>query len=105
MNTTSKVKWVYSLLSELGIHLPSSPDIYCDNVGMTYLCANPVFHLRMKYIALDYYFVRDHIQSGALRVSHVSTKDQLTDALTKPLPRSRFVELNNKIGVTQVAPS
>ncbi|RVW33034.1 hypothetical protein CK203_101231 [Vitis vinifera] len=42
---------------------------------------------------------------GALRVTHVSSADQLADALTKPLPRSRFQELRVKIGVSSEAPS
>lgn len=104
-NTASELRWVYSLLTELGIQLPSPPVIYCDNVGATYLCANPVFHSRMKHVALDYHFIRDNVQSGALRVSHVSTKDQLADALTKPLSRARFLELYSKIGVSPAPPS
>ena len=59
----------------------------------------------MKQVALDYHFIRNNVQSGALRVAHVSTKDQLADALTKPLSRARFQELFGKIGVTQVPPS
>lgn len=81
-NTASELIWLCSLLHELGIRLSLQPVIYCDNVGATYLCANPVFHSRMKHIALDYYFIRNLVQAGALRVSHVSTHDQLADALT-----------------------
>lgn len=104
-NTASEVRWLCSLLTELKIPLPSPPVIYCDNIGATYLCANPVFHSRMKHIALDYHFVRKQIQDGMLRVSHVTTNDQLADTLTKPLPRTRFQHACNKIGVTQVPPS
>ncbi|XP_019093206.1 PREDICTED: uncharacterized protein LOC109129428 [Camelina sativa] len=43
-----------------------------------------------------------HVQSGALKVSHVSAKDQLADALTKPLPRASFLHACSKIGVTKV---
>ncbi|CAA7017709.1 unnamed protein product [Microthlaspi erraticum] len=104
-NTAAELRWVCSLLSELGITLPSPPSIYCDNVGATYLSANPVFHSRMKHLALDFHFVRDNVQSGAMRVTHVSTKDQLADALTKPLSRARFHELYSKIGVSKAPPS
>ena len=64
-----------------------------------------MFYSRMKHLALDFHFVRDNVQTGALRVSHVSTKDQLADALTKPLSRSRFNELMDKIGVRKLPPS
>lgn len=59
----------------------------------------------MKHIALDYHFIRNLVQSGALRVTHVSTHDQLADALTKPLTRARHHHTCSKIGVTQVTPS
>ncbi|KAG7533403.1 Reverse transcriptase RNA-dependent DNA polymerase [Arabidopsis thaliana x Arabidopsis arenosa] len=70
-NTASELQWICSLLLEMGISLPSTPVVYCDNMGANYLCANPVFHSRMKHVALDYHFVRGNIQSGALRVAHV----------------------------------
>lgn len=104
-NTSSEVAWICSLLSELGIHITAPPVIYCDNVGATYLCANPVFHSRMKHIALDYHFVRNQVQAGSLRVAHISTHDQLVDTLTKPLPRSTFQRLTSKMGVSRAPPS
>ncbi|XP_033134130.1 uncharacterized protein LOC103837662 isoform X1 [Brassica rapa] len=104
-NTAAEVRWVCSLLTELGVNLSSAPTVYCDNIGATYLCANPVFHSRMKHIAIDYHFVRSQIQSHALRVTHVSTHDQLADGFTKPLQRNQFQNLRAKIGVTKVPPS
>lgn len=104
-HTASELIWICSVLSELGLKLTTPPTIYCDNVGATYLCANPVFHSRMKHIAIDYHFIRELIQTSKLRVAHVSTKDQLADALTKPLSRATFQYLRNKIGVTLFPPS
>lgn len=90
---------------ELGLKTTQTPTIYCDNIGATYLAANPVFQSRMKHIALDYHFVRHQVQTGKLRVSYVSSADQLADALTKPLPRHRFQTLNIKIGLAEGSPS
>ncbi|CAA7035751.1 unnamed protein product [Microthlaspi erraticum] len=99
-NASAELRWICSLLSELGVQIPAPPVIYCDNVGATYLCANPVFHSRMKHLALDYHFIRNQVASGILRVVHVSSKDQLADALTKPLTCAPFTDLTSKIGVS-----
>lgn len=74
-NAKADILWTRSILTELGSSLSSPPVIYCDNVGATYLCSNPVFHSRMKHIAIDFHFVRDMVQSSLLRVSHVSSAD------------------------------
>lgn len=104
-NTSAELRWICSLLVELGINIKGPPVIYCDNVGATYLCANPVFHSRMKHLALDYHFIRNQVTAGALRVAHVSSKDQLADALTKPLSRAPFLQVTSKIGVAKAPPS
>lgn len=94
-----------SLMTELGIQSTTTPTIYCDNIGAMYLAANPVFHSRMKHIALDYHFVREIVQSMTLRISHISMQDQLTDALTKPLPHAQFISFSNNIGLSNGRPS
>ncbi|WMV21531.1 hypothetical protein MTR67_014916 [Solanum verrucosum] len=57
-STTVELCWVRNLLNELSVTLAKPPVIYCDNLGAIYVCANPVFHSRMKHIELDYHFVR-----------------------------------------------
>ncbi|KAI5319275.1 hypothetical protein L3X38_038983 [Prunus dulcis] len=88
---------------ELGIMPSSTPAIYCDNIGATFYCANPVLHSGMKHIDIDFHFVRHLVTRGLLQVSHVSTTDQLTDVLTKPMSRHRFQLLWSKIGVVDGA--
>lgn len=100
-HTTAELCWVQSLLQELKVQIPKSPVIYCDNVGTTYLCVNPVFHSKMKHVGIDFHFVRDRVANGSLRVTHVSSADQLADLLTKPLSRPTLVSLRSKIGVRE----
>lgn len=100
----AEVSCICSLL-ELGITLPNTHVLYNDNIGVTYLCANPVFHSRMKHISLDYRFVRDLVQQSKLRISHVSSADQLADLLTKPLSGPRLLDIIRKIGVSDESPS
>jgi hypothetical protein len=95
----SDIAWIKSLLDELGLTLRAPPLLLCDNVGATQLNLNPVLHSRMKHIAIDLHFVHDFVHRGQLRVAHVHMDDQLTDLLTKPLARSRFTLLRDKIHV------
>ena len=79
----AELKWVKSLLSELLVLVQLLPTLFSNNLGVTYLSANHVFHSRMKHLVIDYHFVHD--QLSELRVVHVFADDQLFDALTKPL--------------------
>ncbi|KAK0605807.1 hypothetical protein LWI29_030936 [Acer saccharum] len=98
-SAAAELNWLGHLLSELRIPASTSPVIYCDNAGATYVCANPIFHSRMKHIAIDFYFVRDQVARKQLRVAHVHTNDQLADSLTKPLNRKQFSDHRFKISV------
>ena len=77
--------WLKSLLGELSLQLSKTPIINCDNFGATYLSINSIFHSKMKHIAINFHFMRDHVINGNLIVSYISTKDQLANALTKSL--------------------
>lgn len=56
----------------------------------------------MKHVFIDFHFVRDRVAKGQLRVAHVSTKDQLADALTKLISKQRLELLQSKIRVFSV---
>ena len=85
--------------------MQSLPNLFLDNLGATYLSPNPVFHSLMKHIVIDYHFVCNLVQLSELLVAHVSTGDQLADALTKSLSRPCLISLCNKIGVIPGTPS
>jgi hypothetical protein len=89
-NAAAELTWIQSLLSELGVFLSMPPILLCDNIGATYLTANPLFHARTKHIAIDYHFVRDKVAAKTLVVKFLSSKDQIADILTKPLVSTRF---------------
>ncbi|XP_019179610.1 PREDICTED: uncharacterized protein LOC109174833 [Ipomoea nil] len=103
-DVVAEVTWVVSLLRELGLHSGQPSTLWCDNLGATYLCTNPVFHARTKHVEIDYHFVRDKVASGEFIVNFVSTKDQLADILTKPLPGPRFTALRGKLNVVSHPP-
>ncbi|KAK0579771.1 hypothetical protein LWI29_031125 [Acer saccharum] len=95
----AELNWIGHLLHELRIQVSAPLVIYCDNVGATYVCTNPIFHSRMKHVAIDFFFARDQVARHQLRVAHVKMKDQLADSLTKALARKHFQDHRSKIGV------
>lgn len=98
-SSAAEVNWIQNLLSEVHFSSSTIPIIYCDNVGATYLCSNPIFHSHMKHISIDFHFVRDQVAKNELRVAHVHFADQLADSLTKPLSHQTFLRHRYKIGV------
>jgi histone deacetylase 1/2 len=81
-NATAEVMWVQTLLSELEVSQPKAAVVWCDNIGVTYLSANPAFHSRTKHIEVDYYFVRERV---AQKLIIISSGDQVADGFTKSL--------------------
>ena len=89
-NATAELIWLESLLGELGVKLSQAPILWCDNLGATYLSANPVFHARTKHIEIDFHFVRERVFKKQLQVRFISTKDQLADGFTKALSVGKY---------------
>jgi hypothetical protein len=55
-NATAEITWIQSLMGELDIIQKEVPRLRCDNLGVTYLSANPVFHGRVKHVEIDFSF-------------------------------------------------
>jgi hypothetical protein len=79
------VMWIHKLLEELMIPTSWSAQLWCDNIGATYLTSSPVLHAWMKHIDVDYHFVRERVAQKLLEVRPISTNDQVADGFTKPL--------------------
>jgi histone deacetylase 1/2 len=101
-NATAEVIWIEALLKELGVRQRSPPVLWCDNIGATYLSTNPVFHARTKHIEIDFHFVRERVARKLLQVRFVSSKDQLADIFTKPLPLPLFDECKRNLNMSLV---
>jgi len=68
------------------------------------LAANPVYHARTKHVGRDVHFVRDEIIRGVVKTTHVNTKSQLADIMTKALGRKEFEEFLCKLGIGLYGP-
>ena len=95
----AEVIWLQYLLIDLQIPSISAPIIWCDNLGATYLSANPVFHAHTKHVEVDYYFVRDIVVKKEIQIRFISSQDQLADVFTKLFPTTSFTAFHFKLRV------
>jgi histone deacetylase 1/2 len=98
-NATAEVIWIESLLKELGIQRNEVSCLWCDNMGATYLSANPIFHARTKHIEIDFHFVRERVAKKQLEIRFIPSKDQVADGFTKALPARQFEEFKYNLNL------
>nr|GEX89346.1 probable methyltransferase PMT15 [Tanacetum cinerariifolium] len=78
-NVVAETAWISNLLYELHT-LFIATLVYCDNVSVVYMSANPVQHQCTKHIEIDIHVVRDFVASGQVRVLHVPSRFQCVAA-------------------------
>jgi len=92
--------WLSGLLHELTVDNITPIPLKCDNQAAIYIAKKPLFHERTKHIELDYHFVRQKLIKGLVSLSHVTTKHQLVDIMTKPLTGIQHHSILSKLGVS-----
>jgi hypothetical protein len=75
--------------------------IYCDNQSCVKLLENLVFHDKSKHIEIKYHFIQDMVQKGAVELWYISTNEQITNILTKPLFKVKYGYFRDKFSVMQ----
>jgi len=64
---------------------------------------NPVMHSKTKHIPIKYHFLREQVLEQKVKLEYVSSKEQVADIFTKPLPRETFEYLRQKLGVVDAS--
>jgi hypothetical protein len=81
---------------------PEKFKLFVDNQSVIALTKNPVYHERSKHIDIKYHYIRQCFEEVKLDVDHIRTDRQLADVLTKALERTRFIEMQERLGVVRV---
>ena len=101
-SAATQALWLARLLGELLGKGADAVELRVDNKSALALAKNPVFHERSKHIRIKYHFIRNCLEEGSVKASHINTVDQLADILTKSLGRVRFHELRTQIGLIHI---
>ena len=65
------------------------------------MSVNLIFHDKSKHIEIQYHFIHDKVQKGAVELQYIPTDDQIVDVLTKPLHRTKFEYFHGILGVEE----
>src|SRR5215216_2037163 len=88
-------------ISNLGV-IPSASgpmNFFCDNTGAIALAKESRFHNRTKYIKRRFNSIRDQVKEGDIEIFKIHTDLNVSDPLTKPLPRAKHDQHQNSMGV------
>ena len=96
--------WLYKLVSWLFNQVLDSIVIYCDNQSCVKISENHMFHDRSKHIEIKYYYIRDRVQKGEVKLQYISINEQITNILTKPLSKVNFVYFRDNLGLVDISP-
>jgi hypothetical protein len=95
----TQVLWMIQTLADLEVKYTAPIPIHCDNTGAMSVSKNPVFHSKTKHIPIKYQILREHVTNTVVYLSYIPSKDQIVDIFTKPLAKSQFEYLRQKLGV------
>eukprot|EP00253_Pinus_taeda_P002873 PITA_02873 len=97
-DSCTQILWMKEALKDLDICTDQPITVYCDNTSAISLSKNPVMHSRTKHIPLKYHFLHEQVAEQNIVLEYISTKEQIADIFTKPLPREAFENLHQKMG-------
>ncbi|GKE41110.1 hypothetical protein Tco_1464515 [Tanacetum coccineum] len=92
--------WMKQALVDYDINLDDIT-VLCDNKGAIDLSKNPVLHTCTKHVEIRHHFLHDNVQKGNISIEKVSSEDNITDILTKPLKREPFNLLRLGLGLME----
>lgn len=74
--------------------------IYADNQSAKTVAEVIRFRVRTKHIAVPYYYQRQAIEDGTVKLIYKSIKDMTADGLTKPLNGQQFKKFRRLLGMS-----
>jgi hypothetical protein len=95
--------WIKKFLEEVGV-VPSAMNpmaLYCDNSGAVAQAKEPRSHMNTRHIERKYHIIRQYVEKGFVKVLKVHTDLNVSDPMTKALPRAKHEQHQIAIGVRE----
>ena len=82
--------WMKEFIADLGV-IPNASGpmtLFCDKTRAIVLAKEPRFHTKTRHIKCHFNSIRENVQDGDIDICKVHTDLNVTDPLTKPLPKT-----------------
>ena len=80
----------------------STITICADSQSAINLLKNPVFSMRAEHIDVIYHFARERVTRKDVAFKYIPTDKMAADALTKPLPSTKFNFCRTAMGINGI---
>ena len=95
----TQIIWMIQTLTNLEVKYVDPIPLHCDNTSAISMSKNPVLHSKTKHIPIKYHFLREHVTNKVVQLNFIPFMEQIVDIFTKPLPKTQFEYLRQKLGI------
>jgi homoserine dehydrogenase len=76
--------------------------LWCDKKSVINIANNPIQRDRTKHVEIDRFFIKEKLDAGIIKISHVTSSEQIADCLTKGLGNKKCIITSNKMGMIDI---
>jgi len=97
MSTASKLLTIFKALRKKCAHLKGIPIMYTDSKSAISAAKSEYSKSLAHCVRLEEHKIRDEVGKGEIELKWIGTDEQIADALTKPLSRSKFIKFREAL--------
>lgn len=100
----SQALWLQRLLLDLRVHMASEPvHLYCDSQSAISMTNGQKYSRRSRHIEVHHHWIREKVQNGKIRISHIPGTQNIADGFTKPLPKPAFEKFMKSLSLKSMS--
>jgi hypothetical protein len=100
-SSTKELLWFRHHLGGIGLNRTQPTTLLVDSQCAMDIANNSKISERSKHIAVQHFFIREHIEADTVKLQYIPSEDQVADTLTKPLHRVSFKRCADMLGLSQ----
>jgi len=97
---TKEAIWLRQLLTDIDSPISDATVINVDNQSAAAIANNNKSTKRIKHMDIKYHYVREAVNSKTVATNFCPSEIMLADLLTKPMPKTRFLQLSKHLYIT-----